>query len=85
MIAGIVALVGIVFFPPFIDILIAFVGLLLGIIGKRQLSAAGHPTGMATAGIVMCSIVLVLAVLALLIFGVLITAVVGFLIDLFRG
>ena len=84
MIFGIIALIGIVLLPPFVDVIIAIVGLILGLVGKSHLSAAGHSTGTATAGIVMCSIVLVLAIIALLIFGALIATGVGFIFGMLR-
>jgi hypothetical protein len=62
MVLGIVALVPII--PiPFSGTVVAIVGLILGVVGKKQLKDAGAPTGMATAGIVMSIIALVLSVI----------------------
>ena len=64
LVLGIVALVApLSAAVPFSDTLLAIVGLILGINGKRQLAAAGAPTGMATAGIVLCIIALVTTIL----------------------
>jgi len=52
---------------------VAIVGLILGIIGKKKLKAAGAPFGMATAGIVMSTISLAITLILLVI------ALLGFL------
>ena len=67
MVLGIIALVrpfsllsfGVLFF---LDVAISIVGLVLGLSGKKKLLSFGAPTGMATAGIVMCIISLALTV-----------------------
>jgi len=47
----------------YIGIPCAIVGLILSIIGKKKSKAANAPTGMATAGIILCVIALSLLVL----------------------
>jgi len=44
----------------------AIVGLVLGIIGKKKAQEVGAPTGMATAGIIMCVIGIVLSILIII-------------------
>jgi len=67
LVLGIVALVNTPFIPITLGcwslfvIPVAIVGLILGIIGKNKLKAAGNPYGMAIAGIVMSIIPLGLA------------------------
>jgi len=46
-----------------VGILSAVVGLILGITGKKKAREVGAPTGMATAGIVMCAIGIALSLL----------------------
>jgi hypothetical protein len=53
----------IVFAYPFFGTVIAIIGLVLGVSGKRKLIDHGAPTGVATAGIVMSIIGLALSVL----------------------
>jgi len=50
---------------------VAIVGLILGIIGKNKLKAAGAPFGMATAGIVMNTILLAIVAIIMVIMGIL--------------
>jgi uncharacterized membrane protein len=53
-------IVGIIgMFLPYGGIVLAVIGLVLGIVSKNKLSEGGHPTGMATAGIVVGVISLV--------------------------
>ena len=42
---------------------LAIVGLILGIMGKKQLDAAGEPSGIALGGIIMCGIVTGLSII----------------------
>ena len=71
MVLGIVALLG----PfalislgvlSFLDFATAVVGLVLGVLGKKKLLETGAPTGMATAGIVMCIIALAIRILVVI-------------------
>ena len=70
MVLGILALV-VMFIPGIgvISIPMSIVGIILGAFGKKQLSAEGKPTGMATAGIVMGIIALAISTLFTLICG----------------
>ena len=63
MVLGIVSIV-VFCIPPVIwlSIVGAVVGLILSIIGRKKSTAANAPTGMATAGMVLCIIVLAIAV-----------------------
>lgn len=61
MVLGIVSLV--LFCVWYIGIPCAIVGLVLSIIGKKKSKEANAPTGMATAGIILCVIALSLLVL----------------------
>ena len=70
LVLGLIALLG--FWLPVIGIIslpCAVIGLILGVVGKKQLSAENKPSGMATAGIVLSIIALILSVLYLLICG----------------
>ena len=51
---------------PFFGTISAIVGLVLGSLGKKNAAAAGQPTGMATAGIVLSIIGLVLSLVWLI-------------------
>jgi hypothetical protein len=66
---------GIIAFTPFlpfpIDLITATVGLILGVIGKRKLAKAGDFTSLATAGIVLSSIVISITVLGRLLWIIL--------------
>jgi len=57
MVLGIIALV-----IPFFGVVCAIVGLILGVLAKKRLEAAGQPTGMAGAGIVTSIIALAIAI-----------------------
>ena len=63
MVLGIVSLSVSWWLIPGVGIIVPIVGLILGIIAKRALSQAGAPSGMATAGIVMCIIAISLKIL----------------------
>jgi hypothetical protein len=74
MVLGIVACA--LFCAWYIAIPCAIVGLILSIMGKKKSVAAGAPTGMATAGIILCVIGLgidvlfaILAIVGLSLFG----------------
>ena len=51
----------------FLAVIVSIVGIILGVVGKKQLQAKDSPTGMATAGIVMSIIALALSLLTLII------------------
>ena len=61
LVLGILALIPFIPFP--IGPIVAIVGLILGVISRKKLAEAGAPTGMATAGMVMCIIGLALSIL----------------------
>jgi len=61
MILGIVGLVTLCI--PYLAFPCSIVGMILSVIGKGKSKAANAPTGMATAGIVLCGIALALDVL----------------------
>jgi len=61
LVLGICALLGTVL--PVANSVVAIVGLVLGIIGKKQSAEADGPTGLATAGIIVCGVVLGLSVI----------------------
>jgi len=61
----------------FVSIPCAIVGLILSIMGKKKSKAAGQPTGMATAGIILSIIALALAIIIVLVVGVLFALVLG--------
>ena len=63
MVLGIISLALFWVLPLPVDFIIPIVGLILGIIGKRRLADFGEPTGLATAGIVLCIIALAYATL----------------------
>ena len=70
LVLGILALV--FMWIPIIGIIaipMALVGVILGVVGKKQLTEAGSPTGMATAGIVLSIIALAISLLFTLICG----------------
>ena len=48
---------------PFIGTISAIVGLVLGVLAKKKATAEGTPTGISTAGIVLCIISLVLSII----------------------
>ncbi|MCL2098959.1 MAG: hypothetical protein FWH24_00800 [Oscillospiraceae bacterium] len=67
MILGILALIWMLiplvnFFAP----VIAIIGIILGAVGKKKLKAQGKPSGMATAGIVMCIIALAVSTIVVI-------------------
>jgi len=62
MVLGICSLV-----IPYAGILTAIVGLVLGVLAKKRLAVDGQPSGMATAGIVMCIIALGFTILCVVI------------------
>jgi hypothetical protein len=70
MVLGIVSLV--VMFIPGIGIIaipMSIIGIILGAVGKKQLSAAGQPSGFAVAGIVTGIIALVISAIFSLMCG----------------
>ena len=72
MVLGIIALI--LFWYMYISIPAAIVGLVLGIINKRNLSEAGVSAGMATAGIVLSIITIALSILFIIACGALLAA-----------
>ena len=48
---------------PFIGTVSSLVGLILGVVAKKKLTTAGSPSGIATAGIVLCIISLAISVM----------------------
>jgi uncharacterized YccA/Bax inhibitor family protein len=62
MVLGILALV-----IPYAGFVLAIIGLALGVDGKKKCIAAGAPSGMATAGVVMSIIALAWSVACLII------------------
>jgi CBS domain containing-hemolysin-like protein len=70
MVLGIIALV--LLWIPFIGSIapvIAIAGIVLGVLGKKQLSMAGQPSGTATAGVVLSAIALVISTIFTIICG----------------
>ncbi|MCL2046436.1 MAG: DUF4190 domain-containing protein [Oscillospiraceae bacterium] len=64
LVLGILALVPLPF--PIFGPICAIVGLILGVVGRNQAKEQGAPTGIATAGIVLCIISLALSLLVML-------------------
>jgi len=65
LILGILAIVTSFIFP-YISPILGIVGIILGVIGRKNCAAANQPTGMATAGLVMSIIGTVLGLLLLI-------------------
>jgi hypothetical protein len=64
MVLGIVSLAFLWLATAVFPTILAIVGLVLGVVGKKKLAEAGAPTGPATAGIVMCIIAIAVTILA---------------------
>jgi len=62
MVLGILSLV-----VPYVGTVLAIVGLILGVVGKKKLTEAGAPSGMATAGMVMSIIALAWSIACIII------------------
>ena len=72
LVLGIVAIVfGLIPIPipgrGIIGLICAIVGVILGVVSRKKLKAAGQPTGAATAGMVLSIIALVLDIIAVII------------------
>jgi hypothetical protein len=66
----VLGILGVIPMPiPFIGTVSSIIGLILGIVGKRKAREMSQPTGVCTAGIVLCIISLVLSVVWLIVFG----------------
>jgi len=62
LVLGICALLGVAL--PVANVIVAAIGLVLGIVAKKQIQEAGGPTGLATAGIITSGIVVGLSIIS---------------------